>query len=229
MWVDANFKESQLRHMRIGQPAKISADVYGGGVEFHGKVVGLGAGTGAAFALLPAQNATGNWIKVVQRVPVRIALDRRSWTSIRCGSACRPRSTSTFATTAAACWLRTARTQPAAQTNVYDTVASQADAEAARIIRANLGQHAARARADARCRLRMAATEDAAPALPPLHGARAGGADDRRRLRTFMEVLDMTIANVSVPHIAGSLGVSPSEGTWIDHLATRWPTRSCCR
>ncbi|TLZ01449.1 MAG: HlyD family efflux transporter periplasmic adaptor subunit, partial [Gammaproteobacteria bacterium] len=75
--VDANFKEVQLKHMRIGQPASLTADLYGGRVEFHGRVEGLGLGTGAAFALLPAQNATGNWIKVVQRVPVRIALDRR--------------------------------------------------------------------------------------------------------------------------------------------------------
>jgi membrane fusion protein, multidrug efflux system len=73
--VDANFKEVQLRRMRIGQPVKVTADLYGGHVEYHGTVSGLGLGTGAAFALLPAQNATGNWIKVVQRVPVRIALD----------------------------------------------------------------------------------------------------------------------------------------------------------
>jgi membrane fusion protein, multidrug efflux system len=73
--VDANFKEVQLRHMRIGQPATIIADLYGGRVEYHGTVEGIGMGTGAAFALLPAQNATGNWIKVIQRVPVRIALD----------------------------------------------------------------------------------------------------------------------------------------------------------
>jgi len=75
LWVDANFKEVQLANMRIGQPARIIADVYGNQVEYHGRVIGLGAGTGSAFALLPAQNATGNWIKVVQRVPVRIALD----------------------------------------------------------------------------------------------------------------------------------------------------------
>ncbi|MBV8468708.1 MAG: efflux RND transporter periplasmic adaptor subunit [Burkholderiaceae bacterium] len=74
-WVDANFKEGQLARLRIGQPVTLEADVYGEKVEFHGHVSGLGAGTGAAFSLLPAQNATGNWIKVVQRVPVRIALD----------------------------------------------------------------------------------------------------------------------------------------------------------
>ncbi len=75
VWVDANFKESQLRSIRLGQPVKLTADLYGKRVEYHGRVAGLGAGTGSAFALLPAQNATGNWIKVVQRVPVRVALD----------------------------------------------------------------------------------------------------------------------------------------------------------
>ena len=74
-WVDANFKESQLKSVRIGQEATLTADVYGQKVVYHGTVSGLGAGTGAAFSLLPAQNATGNWIKIVQRVPVRIALD----------------------------------------------------------------------------------------------------------------------------------------------------------
>ena len=76
VWVDANFKESQLANLRIGQPVSLHADLYGKQVEYHGKVDGLGAGTGAAFALLPAQNASGNWIKVVQRLPVRIALER---------------------------------------------------------------------------------------------------------------------------------------------------------
>ena len=75
VWVEANFKEVQLRKMRIGQPVTLHADVYGDKVDYAGHVVGLGAGTGAAFALLPAQNATGNWIKVVQRVPVRVELD----------------------------------------------------------------------------------------------------------------------------------------------------------
>jgi len=75
LWVDANFKEAQLSDARIGQPAEMTADLYGDDVHYHGRVVGLSAGTGSAFALLPAQNATGNWIKVVQRVPVRIALD----------------------------------------------------------------------------------------------------------------------------------------------------------
>ncbi|MBU1376833.1 MAG: HlyD family efflux transporter periplasmic adaptor subunit [Alphaproteobacteria bacterium] len=74
-YVDANFKEGQLRKVRIGQPVTLTSDLYGSGVKFHGRIVGFSGGTGSAFAVIPAQNATGNWIKVVQRVPVRIALD----------------------------------------------------------------------------------------------------------------------------------------------------------
>ncbi len=77
LWVDANFKETQLAHMRIGQTATVISDIYGDEVKYTGKVVGLDMGTGSAFSLLPAQNATGNWIKVVQRLPVRIELDEK--------------------------------------------------------------------------------------------------------------------------------------------------------
>ncbi|MFA3759858.1 multidrug efflux MFS transporter periplasmic adaptor subunit EmrA [Yersinia sp. 2544 StPb PI] len=77
MWVDANFKETQLANMRIGQSATVITDFYGDDVVYQGKVVGLDMGTGSAFSLLPAQNATGNWIKVVQRLPVRIELDNK--------------------------------------------------------------------------------------------------------------------------------------------------------
>jgi membrane fusion protein (multidrug efflux system) len=77
VWVDANFKEPQMAAMRLGQPVTLTADLYGNSVQYHGKVAGFGAGTGSAFSLLPAQNATGNWIKIVQRVPVRVALDPR--------------------------------------------------------------------------------------------------------------------------------------------------------
>ena len=77
LWVDANFKETQLAHMRIGQPVTVVSDIYGDDVKYTGKVVGLDMGTGSAFSLLPAQNATGNWIKVVQRLPVRIELDEK--------------------------------------------------------------------------------------------------------------------------------------------------------
>jgi membrane fusion protein (multidrug efflux system) len=75
VWIDANFKEVQLRDMRVGQPVEVRADIYGRSVKYHGTLVGLSAGSGSAFALLPAQNASGNWIKIVQRVPVRIVLD----------------------------------------------------------------------------------------------------------------------------------------------------------
>ncbi|ERO60009.1 HlyD family secretion protein [Pseudomonas piscis] len=75
VWVDANFKESQLKNIRIGQQVLLTSDVYGSQVTYRGRVVGVDAGTGNAFALLPAQNATGNWIKVTQRVPVRIELE----------------------------------------------------------------------------------------------------------------------------------------------------------
>jgi membrane fusion protein (multidrug efflux system) len=74
-YVDANFKEGQLGRVRIGQPVELTSDLYGDRITYHGRVQGLGGGTGSAFAVIPAQNATGNWIRVVQRVPVRISLD----------------------------------------------------------------------------------------------------------------------------------------------------------
>jgi membrane fusion protein (multidrug efflux system) len=77
VWIDANFKEGQLARMRVGQPVEVTTDFYGDDVVYHGRIEGLGAGSGSAFALLPPQNASGNWIKIVQRVPVRIALDPR--------------------------------------------------------------------------------------------------------------------------------------------------------
>lgn len=139
LWVDANFKESQLRHVRIGQPAKIEADIYGGGTEYHGKVIGLGAGTGSAFSLLPAQNATGNWIKVVQRVPVRIALDPKDLDKrpLRIGlsTAVNVDITDDSGDVLA----KSPSTTPVAQTSVYDDVAAKADAAADDIIRKNLG------------------------------------------------------------------------------------------
>ncbi len=77
MWVDANFKETQLRHMRLGQEVELRSDLYGSDVKYKGRITSLGLGTGSAFSLLPAQNASGNWIKIVQRVPVRITLDAK--------------------------------------------------------------------------------------------------------------------------------------------------------
>ncbi len=77
VWVDANFKETELEHVRIGQPVTLTADLYGKAVTYQGRVEGLASGTGSAFSLLPPQNASGNWIKIVQRLPVRIQLDSK--------------------------------------------------------------------------------------------------------------------------------------------------------
>ena len=139
VWVDANFKERQLLNLRPGQAVKLYADIYGSAVEFHGRVAGFGAGTGSAFALLPPQNATGNWIKVVQRVPVRIALDPAELaqhplqlglsmqvdvdTHERDGEL-RPKA---------------ARTAPAYQTKAYASLTDTADQRVAAIIKANGG------------------------------------------------------------------------------------------
>ena len=75
MWVDANLREVNLRNIRIGQPVELTSDMYGHSVKYHGKVVGLNPGTGSVFSILPPQNATGNWIKIIQRIPVKISLD----------------------------------------------------------------------------------------------------------------------------------------------------------
>ncbi len=138
LWIDANFKESQLRHIRIGQPAKVVSDLYGSDAEYHGKVIGLGAGTGSVFSLLPAQNATGNWIKVVQRVPVRIALDNRELDQHPLRIGLSTDVTVDIRHDQGSMLANTAAQQPVAQTDVYDQMASKADAEAERIIRANL-------------------------------------------------------------------------------------------
>lgn len=138
LWIDANFKESQLRHIRIGQPAKIVSDVYGSDAEFHGKVTGLGAGTGGAFSLLPAQNATGNWIKVVQRVPVRISLDNRELDKHPLRIGLSTEATVDISDDKGQVLASTPVQLPVAQTDVYDRMASKADAEADAVIRANL-------------------------------------------------------------------------------------------
>ena len=143
LWVDANFKEVQLRNIRIGQPVKLTADLYGKKVEYDGKVAGLGVGTGAAFALLPAQNATGNWIKVVQRVPVRIALtpEQLKANPLRVGLSM---DAEIDVTQKDGRSLADApRVTPLAQTQVYSAVDNGADAEVERIIAANLGRAAA--------------------------------------------------------------------------------------
>jgi membrane fusion protein (multidrug efflux system) len=140
VWVDANYKESQLADVRVGQPATVLADLYGGKVEYHGRVSGFGAGTGAAFALLPAQNATGNWIKVVQRVPVRVALDAKELAqhplqiglSLRVDIDTHDRGGPRLRTDAAA--------QAVQATAVFDALEKQAAETVARIIRENAGK-----------------------------------------------------------------------------------------
>ena len=139
VWVNANFKETQLTHMRIGQPVTLTASLYGSGVTYHGRVDGIGIGTGSAFALLPAQNATGNWISIVQRVPVRIVLEPKELAAhpLRIGLSMsvevnlHDRSGPALATTAS--------TRPVLATDVYAHQLDAADALVARIIHANAG------------------------------------------------------------------------------------------
>jgi membrane fusion protein (multidrug efflux system) len=139
LWVDANFKEVQLRHLRIGQPAEVRSDLYGGSFIYHGHVKGMSAGTGAAFALLPAQNASGNWIKVVQRVPVRIQIDDADLAKspLRVGLS----ATVTVDTTTQTgpVLAQEAADQPVGDTQVYLQDLEKADAEADAVVRRNLG------------------------------------------------------------------------------------------
>jgi membrane fusion protein, multidrug efflux system len=142
LWIEANFKEVQLRDMRIGQPVRVIADLYGGRVEFHGRVDGLGMGTGAAFALLPAQNATGNWIKVVQRVPVRIALDPKELREhpLRIGLSTETRVD--LHDTGGAQLAPNAPAAPVLETGAYDVDRSEIRARIAEIIRDNTLENA---------------------------------------------------------------------------------------
>jgi membrane fusion protein (multidrug efflux system) len=139
VWVDANFKETQLEHVRIGQPVTLTADLYGGRVAYRGQVLGLEPGTGSAFALLPPQNATGNWIKIVQRLPVRIRLDPhdlaahplRVGLSMQVDIDTRDRGGPVLA--------QAPPTEPAATTDAYHGSLGAADRLAREIVLANLG------------------------------------------------------------------------------------------
>ncbi|MFL9915392.1 efflux RND transporter periplasmic adaptor subunit [Paraburkholderia fungorum] len=137
VWVDANFKEVQLKHMRIGQPVELTADVYGSSVVYHGKVVGFSAGTGSAFSLLPAQNATGNWIKVVQRLPVRVALDPKELEQHPLRIGLSMQADVTIKDDNGGQLGQAPNT--VYQTNVFDKYGDEADAEIARIISENAG------------------------------------------------------------------------------------------
>lgn len=139
LWVDANFKETQLAHMRIGQTATIISDFYGDEVEYKGKVVGLDMGTGSAFSLLPAQNATGNWIKVVQRLPVRVELDAQQLSDhpLRIGL-----STTVKVDTSArdgAVLAKQARTTPAYESNAREINLEPVNTLINNIVKANAG------------------------------------------------------------------------------------------
>jgi len=139
LWVDANFKESQLEHVRIGQPATLRSDLYGASVTYRGRVVGLSMGTGGAFALLPAQNATGNWIKVLQRVPVRIALDPGELAANPLRIGLSMRATVDTLDRSGDVLARTASRGDGYRTAVYDGQAREADESIARIVAENLG------------------------------------------------------------------------------------------
>jgi membrane fusion protein (multidrug efflux system) len=139
LWVDANFKEVQLRNLRIGQKAEVRSDLYGGSFIFHGHIQGMSAGTGAAFSLLPPQNASGNWIKVVQRVPVRIQIDDSDLikSPLRVGLS----ATVTADTTSrdGPVLAPEASDTPVGNTQVYTQDLDKANAEADAVVRRNLG------------------------------------------------------------------------------------------
>jgi membrane fusion protein, multidrug efflux system len=138
VWVEANFKETQLRDMRLGQPVELTADVYGGKVAYHGVVAGLGAGTGSAFALLPAQNASGNWIKVIQRVPVRVTLDAKEVAEhpLRVGLSMEVKVD--VRDTSGRMLAQGTRASSAERTGVFELGDQAAEADVRRIIAANL-------------------------------------------------------------------------------------------
>ncbi|WP_350238737.1 multidrug efflux MFS transporter periplasmic adaptor subunit EmrA [Pectobacterium colocasium] len=139
LWVDANFKETQLANMRIGQPATVIADIYGDDVVYQGKVVGLDMGTGSAFSLLPAQNATGNWIKVVQRLPVRIELDPQQVAKhpLRIGLSALVNVDT--ANTEGSALAETSRTTPAYQSDALTLDLTPVNQDISAIIQANAG------------------------------------------------------------------------------------------
>ena len=139
VWIDANFKETQLTHMRIGQPVEVTSDVYGHAVKYRGKVLELGVGTGGAFSLLPAQNATGNWIKIVQRIPVRVVftdpqqLDQHP---LRIGMSLD--TTVDLHDRNGLMLAQSVPTQPAFSTDVYQQQLAHADEQVAQIIHKNM-------------------------------------------------------------------------------------------
>ncbi|WP_412754292.1 HlyD family efflux transporter periplasmic adaptor subunit [Legionella donaldsonii] len=139
VWVDANFKEKQVRDMRIGQRATLIADLYGSSVKYHGRIVGFSAGTGSAFALLPAQNATGNWIKVVQRLPVRIMIDPQELKAhpLRIGLSM---LVTVNIRDQSGKYISEASEVPGYTTTIYDDLGKQADIETLKVIQENVAK-----------------------------------------------------------------------------------------
>jgi len=140
VWLDANFKETELRDVRIGQAATLTSDFYGDSVIFHGRVLGLAPGTGSAFALLPAQNATGNWVKIVQRLPVRIALDAQELQAHPLRIGLSMNATIDTHDRSGATLTTLPNTKAIATTSVYAQDIKAADARVAQIIADNLGR-----------------------------------------------------------------------------------------
>lgn len=140
VWVDANFKEVQLRRMRINQPVDLRADIYGNKVQYSGHVVGLGAGTGAAFSLLPAQNATGNWIKIVQRIPVRVELDKQQLKTHPLRVGLSMQAEINVSDDSGKLLTDAVRTTPISTTTQMDTQAAAAEVLVKQIIRNNLAR-----------------------------------------------------------------------------------------
>ena len=180
LWIDANFKESQLKNLRIGQPVELQADVYGKKVDYHGTIEGLGAGTGSAFSLLPAQNATGNWIKVVQRVPVRVSLDAKELAEhpLRVGLSMDAKVD--VSKTDGRMLADGSRASVSAQTAVFEQNNTAADAEVRKIIAANGGPAfkatpvASAARPEAKSDAKSAATAGTASAAASMTTLAAG-------------------------------------------------------
>jgi membrane fusion protein (multidrug efflux system) len=150
VWVDANFKEPQLAGMRVGQPVTLTADLYGNSIRYHGKVAGFGAGTGSAFSLLPAQNATGNWIKIVQRVPVRIALDPHELAANPLQVGLTMRAEVNVRNDSGVRLPQLASTDVAYSTDVFHSTDESADARVQAIIAANDSARSGKSRSDDR-------------------------------------------------------------------------------
>ncbi len=180
LWVEANFKESQLKNLRIGQPVRLAADVYGSKVEYRGLIEGLGAGTGAAFSLLPAQNATGNWIKVVQRVPVRIKLDAKELAEhpLRVGLSMDAKVDIAKTDGRMLAGVNDSSRASIAQTSVFDSNNAAADTEVRRIIAVNGGRAAAVVPAQTAARKASAAVsgKSSVSLMSPVAPSLVGGA-----------------------------------------------------